>query len=320
MSRPAELVDWLRDHNAPLTPERQVGFHGLDLYGLAAAAENVAGHLSKFDPESSELARRNYECLLPYRDDPTEYATAALRPGFDSCEEEVSAVSRMLEERPATDPVAFEALQNARSVVGGERYYRGMAAGGRSSWNLRDQHMFDTLLQVLEARGASGKAIVWAHNSHVGDASATEMGRRGEHNIGQLCRRHFGSGARLVGFGTDRGTVMAASRWGGIPQVMEVRPSLPGSYGALFREAGPDPFLLDLRAGVQESLREALKPERLERAIGVMYLPGSERVSHYFGASLPDQFDAYLWFPETRAVTPLRDHEPSLPAGHPFAT
>ncbi len=198
------------------------------------------------------------------------------------------------------------------------RYYRTMAAGGRSSWNLRDQHMFDTLLQVLQARGPAAKAVVWAHNSHVGDASATEMGRRGEHNIGQLCRRHFGSEARLVGFGTDRGTVMAASEWGGAHKVMSVRPSLPGSYGALFREAGRDRFLLDLRPGVHESLRQALKPERLERAIGVMYLPGSERVSHYFGASLPDQFDAYLWFAETRAVTPLGEHDATLPAGHPF--
>jgi erythromycin esterase-like protein len=144
------------------------------------------------------------------------------------------------------------------------------------------------------------------------------MGRRGEHNIGQLCRRHFGSEARLVGFGTDRGTVMAASEWGGAHKVMPVRPSLPGSYGALFREAGRDRFLLDLRAGMHESLRQALKPERLERAIGVMYLPGSERVSHYFGASLPDRFDAYLWFTETRAVTPIADDQ-VLPAGHPFA-
>ena len=315
-----ELVEWVRQHNASVaTPSQQVGFHGLDLYGLAAAADNVAAHLSNVDPEASTLARRNYECLRLYRDDPTEYASAALRPGFASCEEAVSAVSKRLEGRPATEPAALEAIQNARSVVGGERYYRTMAAGGRSSWNLRDQHMFDTLLQVLQARGPTAKAIVWAHNSHVGDASATEMGRRGEHNIGQLCRRHFGSEARLVGFGTDRGTVMAALEWGGAYKVMPVRPSLPGSYGALFREPGRDRFLLDLRAGVHESLRQALKPERLERAIGVMYLPGSERVSHYFGASLPDQFDAYLWFTETRAVTPLGEHDPTLPAGHPFA-
>jgi erythromycin esterase-like protein len=270
-----ELVDWVRQHNASVaTPSQQVGFHGLDLYGVAAAADNVAAHLSNVEPEASALARRNYECLRPYREDPTDYASAALRPGFTSCEEEVSAVSKRLVGRPATEPAVFEAVQNARSVVGGERYCRTMAAGGRSSWNLRDQHMFDTLLQVLEARGPAAKAIVWAHNSHVGDASATEMGRRGEHNIGQLCRRHFGTEARLVGFGTDGGTVMAASEWGGAHTVMSVRPSLPGSYGALFREAGRDRFLLDLRPGVHESLRQALNPSVCSARSGSCTCPG----------------------------------------------
>jgi erythromycin esterase-like protein len=145
------------------------------------------------------------------------------------------------------------------------------------------------------------------------------MGRRGEHNIGQLCRQHFGEEAVLIGFGTDRGTVMAASRWGTHPEVQQVRPSLDGSHGAVFRQAGQDRFLLDLRRGAHDSLRQALKPERLERAIGVLYVPATERVSHYFEASLPDQFDAYLWFEKTRAVTPIRDGDLSLPADHPFA-
>ena len=178
--------------------------------------------------------------------------------------------------------------------------------------------MFNSLVQTLEARGPSSKAVVWAHNSHVGNAAATEMSRRGEHNIGQLCRRRFGEEARLIGFGTDRGTVMAASRWGGSPQVKEVRPSLEGSYGRLFREVGENPFMVDLRPGIHDGLRQALKPARLERAIGVLYLPETERMSHYFDAALPDQFDAFVFLEETRAVTPVTAAQ-GLPQDHPFA-
>jgi len=178
--------------------------------------------------------------------------------------------------------------------------------------------MFDTLLAVLEARGPDAKAIVWAHNSHVGNAAGTEMGRAGQFNIGQLCREHFGDMARLVGFGTDRGTVMAASEWGGEPEVKRVRPSLPTSYEAIFRTVSHDRFILDLR---KESMRKALSLDRIERAIGVMYLPESERVSHYFRASLPEEFDAYVWIEETRAVTPIQPAgRAGLPDGHPFGT
>src|SRR5215212_3840642 len=213
----------------------------------------------------------------------------------------------------------FDALQNARVVAGAERYYRAASTGAVSSWNLRDQHMFDTLLAVLEARGPDAKAIVWAHNSHVGNAAATEVGRTGQLNIGQLCRQHFGDKAHLIGFGTDRGTVMAASRWGAEPEVKPVRPSLQGSYGALFRTANPDRFLLDFHRGVHEPLRDALSRERLERAIGVMYLPETERVSHYFRSVLPDEFDAFIWFEETRAVTPIPTiGRAGLPDGHTF--
>jgi erythromycin esterase-like protein len=181
--------------------------------------------------------------------------------------------------------------------------------------------MFDTLLTPLEAGGPDAKAIVWAHNSHVGNAAATEVGRTGQHNVGQLCRQHFGDSARLIGFGTDRGTFMAAASWGAEPRVMAVRPSLQASYGALFRNASPDQFLLDLRRGVHEPLREALSRERLERAIGVMYLPATERVSHYFRSVLPDEFDAFIWLEETRAVAPIPPSgRVGLPDGHPFGT
>jgi erythromycin esterase-like protein len=313
------LVEWLREHNATrVTGANQVGFYGLDLYSLGASLDAVTDHLSRTDPGMGARAREHYSCIAPYKDEPSDYVADALRRGFRTCEKDVSAVLQMITTLPRGD-ATFEALQNARVVAGAERYYRAAYASAVSSWNLRDQHMFDTLLAVLEARGPEAKAIVWAHNSHVGDAAATEVGRTGQHNIGQLCRQHFGDSARLIGFGTDRGTVMAASSWGAEPEVMPVRPSLQGSYGALFRAASPDQFLLDLRRGVHEPLREALSRERLERAIGVMYLPQTERVSHYFRSVLPDEFDAFIWLEETRAVTPIRtDRRAGLPDGHPF--
>ena len=316
-----ELVDWMRERNASVAdPARKAGFYGLDLYSLAASMDMVSDHLAKADPATQ--ARGAYDCLSPYRDDPTGYGAAAFLGlgGGGACEGEAAAVLKALSERPPglSPEAAFDALRNAHVVASAERYYR--TAGSTNSWNLRDQHMFSTLLAVLEARGPNARAVVWAHNSHVGNAAATEMGERGELNIGELCRKHFGGTAALVGFGTDRGTVMAASQWDAPPEVKTVRPSLPDSYGAVFRDARPKRFLLDLRRGVHEGLREALTPERLERAIGVMYLPESERMSHYFKASLPEQFDAFLFFEETRAVEPIAGRaEAGLPQDHPFA-
>ncbi|HEY8381548.1 MAG TPA: erythromycin esterase family protein [Microvirga sp.] len=315
------LVDWLREHNATRpTGANQVGFYGLDLYSLGASLDAVTIHLATTDPAIAARAREHYSCIEPYRDEPADYGADTLRRGFRTCEKDVSAVLEMVAALPRGDS-NFDALQNARVVAGAERYYRAAYAGAVSSWNLRDQHMFDTLLAVLQARGPGAKAIVWAHNSHVGNAAATELGRTGQYNIGQLCRQHFGDSARLIGFGTDRGTVMAASRWGAEPEVMPVRPSLQASYGALFRAASPDRFLLDLRRGVHEPLRAGLSRERLERAIGVMYLPETERVSHYFRSILPDEFDAFIWLEETRAVTPTpTSGRTGLPDGHPFGT
>jgi len=312
------LVDWLKAHNAGADPGRQVGFYGLDLYSTAASMEAVLAYVTRTDAQAAAEARRNYACLQPYADDPAGYAADALRPRFDTCEDEVAAVLKALTASgPAPrDEAHFDAVQNARVVAGSERYYRSQALGSESSWNLRDRHMFGPLLAVLEARGPTAKAVVWAHNSHVGNAAATEMGQRGETNIGELCRKRFGEAARLVGFGTDRGTVMAASAWDAPSEVKTVRPSLPDSYGALFRDAGPDRFLLDLR---QPGMRQALRAARPQRAIGVLYLPETERMSHYFDASLPDQFDAFVFLEVTRAVTPVTAASPGLPEGHPFA-
>jgi erythromycin esterase-like protein len=214
----------------------------------------------------------------------------------------------------------FDAAQNARLVASAERYYRIMYYGAAQSWNLRDRHMFATLEQLLAWRGEGSKAVVWAHNSHIGDAAATEMGEmRGGINIGQLCRERFAQAAVLIGFGTDRGTVAAASDWDGPMEIKQVRPAHRDSYERLCRDSGLARFLVDLREGRSPELREALLYPRLERAIGVIYRPETELASHYFEASLPRQFDAYLWFEETHAVTPLpTTARAGMPETYPF--
>jgi protein-L-isoaspartate(D-aspartate) O-methyltransferase len=205
-------------------------------------------------------------------------------------------------------------------VAGAEAYYRTMYYGAVASWNLRDQHMFDTLEALLAHLGAEARVVVWEHNSHVGDAAATEMGVRGEHNVGHLCRDRFAGGAYLVGFGTDRGVVAAAHDWDEPMERMAIRPSHPESYERLFHDAGVPAAILHLRDPVRDALRDELMEPRLERAIGVVYRPRTELESHYFQAVLPAQFDEYVWFDETSAVTPLPPIDPELPALHPFAT
>ncbi|HEX6433797.1 MAG TPA: erythromycin esterase family protein, partial [Gemmatimonadales bacterium] len=199
----------------------------------------------------------------------------------------------------------FEAAQNARLITNAERYYRVMYHGSVASWNLRDQHMFDTLQALLAFRGPEAKAVVWEHNSHIGDAAATEMGARGEHNVGHLCRQAHGEAAYLVGFGTDHGTVAAATNWDEPMQIMTVRPAHPDSYERLCHQAEVPAFLLSLREPARPEVREEMIPPRLERAIGVIYRPATELQSHYFQASLPHQFDEYVWFDATTAVRPL---------------
>jgi protein-L-isoaspartate(D-aspartate) O-methyltransferase len=189
-------------------------------------------------------------------------------------------------------------------VKDAEKYYRVMYEGSVSSWNLRDQHMFDTLEHLLAFHGPGSKAIIWAHNSHLGNANETEMGLRGEHNVGSLCRDKFGNGAYLIGFGTYTGQVAAAEDWGSPMEIMDVKPSHPESYEYLCHETGIPAFLLPLRSGSQQ-LRSELKHPRLERAIGVIYRPRTEMASHYFPASLPGQFDEYIWLDETSAVDAL---------------
>ncbi|MHB8920040.1 MAG: protein-L-isoaspartate(D-aspartate) O-methyltransferase [Halothiobacillus sp.] len=318
------FVDWLRTHNTPLEPSQRVAFHGLDMYSLYNSIRSILDYLEKVDPATAEVARLRYGCLTPWQSDPAAYGHAALTERYRTCEHEVIAMLKDLMNKQQAyaeyDGERFlDAVQNARLVINAERYYRIMYYGSRSSWNLRDGHMFETLETLLQHHGANSKAIVWAHNSHVGNAQATEMSLRGEFNIGQLCREKFGDEVYTIGFGTHTGTVAAASNWDSPMEVMSVRPSLEGSYERLCHESGVAQFLLPLRGSHRPSLVTKLQKPRLERAIGVIYRPESERQSHYFQSTLPRQFDEYIWFDQTTAVTPLKTQSlTGLPDTYPF--
>lgn len=305
------FVDFLRAHNAGKPPAERAGFYGLDLYNMNASIAAVLTYLDKVDPEAALVARRRYGCLEPWSREPAAYGREALTQGYAMCEEPVirslvDMLSKELEYARHDGDRFFDAAQNARLIVDAERYYRVMYYGAHHSWNLRDNHMFDALQHLLDWSGPRSKAVVWAHNSHIGDARATDMGtERGELNLGQLCRQAYGRDAALIGFGTHSGTVAAASDWDAPMEVKAVRPSRPDSYEALCHQVGLERFLFDLRADRNGALREALSPQRLERYIGVIYRPETERWSHYSHARLPDQYDGFVWFDETTAVIPL---------------
>jgi protein-L-isoaspartate(D-aspartate) O-methyltransferase len=304
------FVEWLRTANAGKARERRTALHGLDLYSLFTSIEAVLEYLDKVDPEAAGVARQRYGCLTPWQSEPANYGHAALTGAYRTCEPHVVRMLQDLLRKRSTyapkDAEQFmDAVQNARLVADAERYYRIMYYGSNESWNLRDTHMFETLQALLGFHGPESKAIVWAHNSHVGDASATEMAARGEFNIGQLCRERFATSVYSIGFGTSSGTVAAATEWDGPMEVKTVRPALAGSYEKLFHETARPRFMLPLRGTTPAALRRELQRPRLERAIGVIYRPETELASHYFQASLPRQFDEYIWFDETRAVSPL---------------
>jgi erythromycin esterase-like protein len=321
-----ELIDWMREYNAQLLPRHRAGFYGLDMYNMSASIAQVLRYLQKVDPDSAEVARKRYGCLTPWRKDPASYGRAVLQESYSTCEAAVIAQCReLLQKRldyEARDGESFlDATQNARLIASAEQYYRVMYYGGPESWNLRDTHMAGTLKHLLQARGPESKAVVWAHNSHLGDARFTEMGRlRDELNLGQLCRERFGDEVAAIGFGTDTGTVAAATDWDGGMDVMNVRRSLPDSYERLCHDSGVARFLLDLRPDASPAAHEALRADRIERFIGVIYRPESERLSHYMECSLPQQFDAYVWFDITSAVTPLGPEHarPGAPDTYPF--
>jgi erythromycin esterase-like protein len=309
------FVRWLRRHNDSVAPGDRAGFFGLDLYGLHAAAQTVIAYLDGVDPEAAARARDRYSCFDHFRDDPAQYARATYFGMTESCEHEVLAQLRELRDRAdhetregtTADDELFLMTESARAVHNAEEYYRTMFSGRVQSWNLRDRHMTETLVALdthLSRRLARpAKLVVWAHNSHLGDARATEMGRLGELNVGQLVREHYDRAAVLIGFTTYSGYVTAASSWGAPVEIMRVRPALPDSYEALFHHLGGD-FFLPLGEPTPE-----IGP-RLERAIGVIYRPDLERQSHYFEAALPQQFDAIIHLDDTNAVAPLERISP----------
>jgi erythromycin esterase-like protein len=311
-----DFVGWLRAHNDRLPPNApRVGFYGLDLYSLYTSISEVLTFLNKVDPEAAERARRRYACFERFEEDSQRYGYAAGSGYVESCEDAV--VSQLQELRRGagdllrrdgrvSEDEIFYAEQNARLVRNAEAYYRTMFRGQVSSWNLRDQHMaetLDALVAHLERRMGRTRVVVWAHNSHLGDARATQMGDYGEHNVGQLVRQRHGHNAVLVGFTTYAGTVTAASDWDGPVERKRVRPALPESYEATFRAVAVPNFLLNLRDN--NIVADALRPQRLERAIGVIYLPQTERASHYFYARLSHQFDTVIHYDQTHAVEPL---------------
>ncbi|MBU6444046.1 MAG: erythromycin esterase family protein [Alphaproteobacteria bacterium] len=315
-----ELIQWLRTENAPHADASRVEFRGLDLYSLHASIAAVLAYLDRVDPDAA--ARARYGCLTPWQDDPAHYGHRALM-GADTCEDVVTAqltdlLDKRLEYAMKDGDPYFDAAQNARIVRAAEEYYRIMYRGARESWNLRDRHMFDTL-QALMRRRKDAKAVVWAHNSHIGNAAATSMGWEGEFNIGELCRTAYGSEAVAIGFFTDRGTVAAASDWDGAMEIKQVRPARADSCEHLFRRTGRVRTLTDWRDPRRHLLREQLSRPRLERAIGVVYRPDSELLSHYFRAVLSEQFDALVWFEESHTVTPLGPEKPKgVPETYPF--
>jgi erythromycin esterase-like protein len=309
-----DFVEWLRGWNATHAAEQTpAGFYGMDLYSLHTSIDGVLNYLDKVDPSAASQARRRYACFDHFSRDPQLYGLATTTRGAEPCEDEV--VGQLVELRRKQHELMqrdgriaeeefFSAEQNARLVMNAERYYRAMFHGRDESWNLRDTHMFETVEELAEHLDhGKSKVVVWAHNSHLGDARATEMSERGELNVGQLIRQRHGRKAFGIGFSTYAGTVTAARDWGDPAERRHVRPGLRGSYEELFHAVEMPRFWLDLSQRNEATKR--LRERRLERAIGVIYRPETERWSHYFEACLPEQFDAFIHLDETRALEPL---------------
>jgi len=310
-------VGWLRQYNDALSSDQaKVGFYGLDLYSMYASIGEVLKYLEQVDPEAAKRARDRYACFDHFAEDSQEYGYAASFYLEESCQDET--VNQLLElqqqalrylqgDSRVSEDEFFYAEQNARVVKNAEEYYRSMFQGRVRSWNVRDRHMAETLEQLMihldHHQDTQSKLVIWEHNSHLGDARATDMGQTGEWNVGQLVRQRYGKEAVLVGFTTYTGTVTAASDWNEPAQLKQVLPALPNSYEALFHSMELPRFLLNLQGNNQAVT--VLKQRRLERAIGVIYRPETERLSHYFYACLPDQFDAVIHIDNTRAVEPL---------------
>jgi erythromycin esterase-like protein len=313
-----DLVEWMRARNASKPAAGEVGIYGLDVYSLGTSIAAVGAYLAGVDPAAAERVRTLYQCFTPTGGDPQRYGASLSGRGGATCQAAARAVLDTMTRRAATPPsdpdardALFSALRNAHAVVNAEEYYRTAYLGGANTWNLRDQRMAEGL-EAIEGHlaamtGRPARTVVWAHNTHAGDARHTESGEQGEHNIGQLVRQRLGAAAVSVGFFTHRGTVFAADEWDQPGRVKTLRPALRDSYSDVFHQAaleGPRDFLLVLRGA--GAVADTLATERLERAVGVIYLPQSERQSHYFMARLSRQFDAVVFVDSSSAVRPLR--------------
>jgi erythromycin esterase-like protein len=323
------FLRWLRAENSACDASARVGFYGLDLYSLHRSMTRVVEYLEKIDPSAARRARESYACFDSFGDDVQRYGYVASLDLGRSCEDDV--VDQLLDLRRRAAEYAkrdgriaadeyFAAEQNARVVCDAEAYYRAMFRGGAESWNLRDRHMMATLESLLDRAtriGTPARAVVWAHNSHLGDARATGLAALGELNLGQLVRERFADACCAIGMTTHEGDVTAAHNWDEPAALRRVRPSLAGSYERVFHDTGVPAFGLQLAT---RELAQALIGPRLERAIGVIYRPETERASHYFAARLPGQFDVMVHVDRTRALEPLEKwgrHEPDLPETFP---
>jgi erythromycin esterase-like protein len=305
-----EFVEALRTHNASLPPTERVGVYGMDVYNLFGAADAVVSYLDAEDRAAAERARAHYRCFARYRPDPARYGEAARRPAR-SCQRQAAAVLEEIRARPIPqDAVAaearFAAVRSAAAVAGAEEYNRAAYAGALS-WNVRDGHMAAAVSDIADhaatLSGAKAKIVVWAHNSHVGDARATDMTLRGELNLGQLLRERFGSAVYLLGFTTYQGTVIAADEWGGPHRVHTLSAAARDSYAGMFHHAGVGNALILLPTG--SAIARVLETPRLKREIGVIYARATEGPSHYMTSRLARQFDAVIHLDHTRALTPL---------------
>jgi erythromycin esterase-like protein len=312
----AQFVAWLAIHNTTCVPQRMVTFHGLDIYAETASIAVILAHLDGADPEAAALARERYGCLTPWQTDPAVHGRTVVGESYRRHEEE--AVGRLcrqlaqrLEKTDAADGL-FDKARKADLLASAERHYRATYYGGAESWRLRGRHMFDNLLRLFETKGGQARGVVWAHNADIGNATFTDMGAAGgQRNLGQLCRQHFGDAAALMGLGTNHGTVAAARRWDGPCETTQLPASAPESYECCCHETGMKRFLLDMGRLAEPEMLATLESERLERFIGAVYRPRSAPQSQYARAVLAHQFDAFVWFDETTAVTPLGARETS---------
>ncbi|OWV87483.1 protein-L-isoaspartate O-methyltransferase [Rhizobium sp. R635] len=312
----SSFAGWMKEENRPRKTLQKdpVRFYGLDLYNMSGSIRSVLDYLESVSPETAATARERYGCLSPWQSDPATYGRAVLTDAYRSCEEAVlkqctELLARSLDDSASDGDDFLNAAQSARLLAAAERYYRVMYYGGSQAWNLRDTYMADTIEHLLEFHGPAAKIIIWAHNSHIGDARYTDMAAaRDELNLGQLCRQRFDGMTSLIGLGTHSGAVIAASDWDGQAETKQVNPSLPESCERLCHDSEKPRFLLDFKAS--EELHARLVEQRLQRFIGVIYRPDTERLSHYMPTSLSRQYDAFLWFDETRALSPLGPPEP----------